>query len=242
MSDKVEITAELAARLEEQMRPKEYPRIGPPVPFFLCFSGKKQTGKDTSSEICSRILKQQGLKVRSTSFAYPLKHICIHILGMSVDACYGTDKDKDKNSNILWQNMPLEIRKKYQRTIVGSHGKAFVDPSGPMTNREVLQVLGTDIFRTFFDTDVWAKYPFREDWDGYDVVLLTDCRFPNEKIVTEENGGVIIRLERDTGLEDNHPSEIALDEFTFKHTYQNNGSLEDLEEYLTGKLKEFELI
>lgn len=242
MSEKVQVTPQLAAKLQEQMRPKEYPKIGPPVPFFLCFSGKKQSGKDTSSEICTRILESEGLSVKSTSFAHPLKAMCVNVLGLSHQGCYGSDEDKAENSHIMWENMPQEIRKNYQRTVIGSHGKAFVDPRGPMTNRQVLQVVGTDIFRTFFDTDIWAKYPFRKSWDGYDVVMLTDCRFPNEKIVTEEHGGVIIRLERDTGLEDNHPSEVALDGVPFKYVYENNGSLQDLEEYLIERLKEFELI
>lgn len=201
-----------------------------PGTVFIALSGKKQVGKDTAAGMIVRIMESQGKKAVITAFAEPLKRMCIDILGLRPEGVYGTDAQKNELSHIFWDGFALDIRLKYSNEIDQLDGRQL-PRTGPMTNREVLQVMGTDIFRAIYD-QVWAKAPFNRDWSGADVVILTDCRFPNEKIVTEEAGGVIIRLERSTGFSDNHASEIALDGYVFENTYQNSGSFDDLETYL----------
>jgi hypothetical protein len=209
------------------------------TPRYIALSGRKQVGKDTAAAMIRRMLESEGRSVATFAFAQPLKDMCVQILGISQEGAYGTDDQKNALSHILWDNMPFDIQMKYTKERNPSFG--FNLPrSGPMTNREVLQVMGTDIFRSIYN-DVWAKAPFNRKWDA-DVVILTDCRFPNEKSVTEEAGGVIIRLERDTGFSDNHPSETALDGQNFLHFYRNDGSLAGLEQYLRGVLKLEDLI
>lgn len=228
-------------QIEEQMsteQPKKTPR-------YIVLSGKKQVGKDTAAGMIRRVLENEGKRVAEFAFAKPLKDMCVQILGISREGAYGTDAQKNALSHIVWDGMPPAVRMKYAKvpdTTVGvSNGMIYASPrSGPMTNREVLQVIGTDIFRSIYN-DVWAKAPFNIEWD-VDIVILTDCRFPNEKSVTEESGGVIIRLERITGLSDNHISETALDGFTFKNTYHNDGSLQDLEQYIRQVLVEERII
>lgn len=201
-----------------------------PRPVFIALSGKKQVGKDTAAGMIVRLMEAQGKKAVLTAFAEPLKRMCIEILGLRPEGVYGTDEQKNQLSHINWDGFALDIRLKYSKEI-DQHDGRELPRSGPMTNREVLQVMGTDIFRSIYG-NVWAKAPFNRDWSGADVVILTDCRFPNEKSVTEEAGGVIIRLERSTGFSDNHASEIALDGYVFENTYQNSGSFEDLEKYV----------
>jgi hypothetical protein len=212
-----------------------------PHTVFIALSGKKQVGKDTAANMIVRLVESQGKTVAVTAFAEPLKRMCVEILGLRPEGVFGTDAEKNSLSHIQWDGFPLNVRLKYSKEYATYEYGSFTDVpekraqqlprSGPMTNREVLQVVGTDIFRAIYG-DVWAKAPFNRDWSGYDVVILTDCRFPNEKKVTEDAGGVIIRLERSTGFVDNHPSEIALDGDTFENTYQNSGSFDDLEKYI----------
>lgn len=219
----------------------------PHTPFFIAISGKKQVGKDTAAGMLVRLLESRGKTVAVTAFAESLKRMCVEILGLRPEAANGTDEQKNALSHIQWDGFPIGIRLKYSNEFARYEYGSFTDVpetraqklprSGPMTNREVLQVMGTDIFREIY-YDVWAKSPFNRDWSGYDVVILTDCRFPNEKKVTEEAGGVIIRLERSTGFNDDHPSEVALDGYDFKCKYRNDGSLEDLKKYLEGVLND----
>lgn len=207
----------------------------PPGTRFIAFSGKKQTGKDTSMGIAKEILESSGRTVQFAAFAEPLKDkICIDILGLDRSKVYGSNEDKDAPSHIRWDNLPLDIRIKYSKVTRGPR-------SGPMSNREVLQVVGTDIFRKMLYDLVWAEAPFRRKFDA-DIVILTDLRFPNEKVCTEEHGGVIIRLERETGLVDNHESETALDGYAFKYCYTNNGSLDELKTFIRGVLTESGLL
>lgn len=198
---------------------------------FIAFSGKKQVGKDTATSMLVDILKDRGISTSVTAFAESLKRICIDIVGLKYENVYGSNEQKDSLTHIIWDNFPLEVRLKYAIERDPVMGDWF-PRCGPMSGREVLQVVGSDIFRMMVDNDVWAKAPFNRAWET-DVVILTDCRFPNEKTIVEQYGGIVIRLERDTGFHDNHISETALDDATFGIKYFNNGSLEDLKQFVT---------
>jgi hypothetical protein len=215
------------------------------MPFFIAFSGKKQVGKDEAMRFAKAMLEKSGKRVLVTAFARPLKDMCIDILGLDPNCVYGTDDQKNSFvSHITWDNLPLDIRLKYSNTRMDHDGR-LLPRSGLMTNREVLQIVGTDIFRTMFFDEVWAEAPFNKTYSGVDVVILTDCRFPNEVDAVEDNGGIIIRLTRDTGLNDSHVSETALDNAKwdyFDYEYYNNGTLEELNEYVRHVLTERKLI
>lgn len=71
--------------------------------------------------------------------------------------------------------------------------------------------------------------------------IITDCRFPNEFRAIKDNGGIVIRIERDGIVPINaHPSETALDSFEFDFEIENNGSLEDLRRSVTFMLNKFD--
>jgi len=216
-----------------------------PGTHFIALSGKKQVGKDTSGQIIARLLTEQGKRVAFTAFAEALKEMCIGVLGLQRSLVYGTDADKNTPTHILWDNLPTDIRVKYGQEIgrVECHTALSRLPrTGFMTVREVLQIMGTDIFREMFENDVWANSPFRRNWSEYDVVVITDCRFPNEKSVTEARGGTVIRIERNTGLNDTHASETSLDNAEFEYRYVNNGSLAELEAFLKDTLQNAKLL
>ena len=220
--------------------------------YFISFSGKKQTGKDASTAIAKKLLEANGKSVTVTAFAEPLKRMCIDILGLDEALVYGSNEDKDTLTHIGWDTFPQSIREKYSLKTETHHPDTYLDHlksrtvkiprSGAMTVREVLQVVGTDIFREMFFDTVWADAPFRKPYKDADVVILTDCRFPNEKDATEGNGGVVIRLERSTGLTDNHRSEVALDGYSFEYFYENNGTVQQLEEFIANTLTKLGLL
>lgn len=213
----------------------------PPGTTFIALSGKKQVGKDTSGQIIARLLTEKGKRVAFTAFAEALKEMCISVLGLDRKLVYGTDADKNMPTHIPWDNLPLYVRQRYSPD-KDPVFQARLPREGLMTVREVLQIMGTDIFREMFENDVWANSPFRRNWSDYDVVVITDCRFPNEKSVTEARGGTVIRIERNTGLTDMHASETSLDNAAFDHRYVNNGSLQELEEFLRQTLTKLNLL
>lgn len=109
----------------------------------------------------------------------------------------------------------------------------------PMTVRDFLQKLGTDGLRDGLHTNVWVNALFadyvphntmgsdyKEDESNW---IITDCRFPNEAEAVKKHGGVIVRINRPGNTAVNaHPSETALDDWSFDYTINNDGTIEDL--------------
>lgn len=113
-----------------------------------------------------------------------------------------------------------------------------------MTFRDLLQKLGTEVMRDGLHKDVWVNALFSDykpfiysDIGGFEYPswVITDTRFPNEFNAIKERGGINIRVVRPDmhSLQDmlpSHPSETALDEYSFDYEIINNGTLEDLVE------------
>lgn len=93
-----------------------------------------------------------------------------------------------------------------------------VIPEWGRSPREILQVVGTELFRDNFDPDFWVKLGSRQIEhhlrNGHNVVV-SDCRFPNEiKCIKKEFDGTTVRIVRDGQTrEDVHASETALDNY-----------------------------
>ena len=81
-----------------------------------------------------------------------------------------------------------------------------------MTAREVLQYVGTDIFRRL-DPDIWIKSLLRKiKKDNPEVALVCDVRFENEIVKLQEAGGFIVGLTRDPyEKSDTHSSEKEIE-------------------------------
>lgn len=97
-----------------------------------------------------------------------------------------------------------------------------------MTGRELLQRLGTEAIRDGLHTDAWVMSLF-SDYHEKDCWLITDCRFPNEYEYVKLFGGVVVRVFRNgIGSVNAHPSETALDGYSFDHVLTNDGDIDDL--------------
>jgi hypothetical protein len=139
--------------------------------------------------------------IKVYSFADPLKQdICMNMLGLSYDQCYGSDDDKNSITDIFWENIPGNISKQ-----------------GPMTAREVMEVVGTDLFRKI-KGDVWVSTTLRKiQQDKAEIAVIVDCRFPNEVDSIKTHGGKIIRLTRNP-FNSSATAEAALDSYNYDWT------------------------
>jgi len=177
---------------------------------IIAFAGRKQSGKTSCSWFIESLVFrdfQQFAKCKIYSFADPLKKdICINILGLTEQQCYGTDEDKNTLTTIAWKNMPG-----YDAS--WSFAKDY-DPSGFMTARQVMQFIGTDLFRKM-KNDVWSSATIKKiQQENLDIAVIADCRFPNEVQAVKDAGGYVIKLTRNPYNSD-HESEIALDEIYY---------------------------
>lgn len=163
---------------------------------IIAFAGRKQSGKTTCSEFVQKYYNgtiEPFNRAKIYNFADPLKKdICINILGLTYDQCYGEDKDKNTFTDIQWNNKKL-------------------------TAREVMQFVGTDIFRQL-KTNVWSEATIKTiERERPQLAIIADCRFPNEVSAVKDAGGLVIKLTRNPFYSD-HDSETALDD----HNYDQN--------------------
>lgn len=180
-------------------------------------SGKKQSGKNTISKVLCEHFDSIGISCSEASFADVLKkNVCMDILGLSYNILfYGSDEEKNQITQYKWENLPNQIRYDNSKKPINEHNQDYI--SGYMTIREIMQVVGTDIFRKFFGEDIWVKAFFRNIPDT-SIVLVTDVRFIKEAESILDHNGHIIRLTRSIYKNDTHVSEIELDTFDFKNT------------------------
>lgn len=157
---------------------------------IIAFAGRKQSGKTTCSEFVAKYYNgtiEPFNNAKIYNFADPLKQdICMNILGLSYSQCYGEDIDKNTPTQLVWDGKQL-------------------------TAREVMQFVGTDVFRKM-KHDVWASATIQKiNNDKPSLAIIADCRFPNEVEAVKEAGGIVIKLNRNPH-NSNHASETALDE------------------------------
>jgi hypothetical protein len=153
-------------------------------------------------------------------FADPLKEMAINIFGIEPQLVYGTDEDKNKQTHLLWENMPI------------ANGRV-----GNITSREFLQHFGTNIIRKLYN-NAWVNATINKIiYEDSEIAIIPDVRFPNEVEAIQKNGGVVIRLTRDLHHSD-HESEVALDKENydwknFDHIIDNTSiNIEELCYYL----------
>lgn len=135
--------------------------------------------------------------VKIYSFADNLKKLCVEILGLTERQCYGTEEEKNSVTNINLQDCIFDTMR-----------------SRKMTAREVMQYVGTDFFRRIYP-NVWVDSTIRKiQRENPRLSVVADCRFPNEVEGIQNVGGKVIRFTRNIfGDKDQHPSEIALDDY-----------------------------
>lgn len=190
--------------------------------------GKKQVGKNTAGNILSLIdcfeqIREFGLPPKTineyiknnlnddyvlslsrfdlTSFAEKLK-------GMASILC-DTEYDKYENEEF----------------------KESIDELTNMSNRQVLQRIG-ETMRNIFGEDIWIKSLFNKFDSKFEKgghIIITDVRYKNEADYIKNKGGILIRINRNTRYNDNHISEIDLDDYEkFDYIVDNNGTINQL--------------
>lgn len=158
-------------------------------------------------------------KVHRVAFADPIKKIAVEWLGVDPAIVYGTDEDKARLCGYRWEQMP------HYEYLVKKLGLDAPFPDQVMTGREILQELGTGVFRHMFQgvfCRVWRQTVDEIGLrDPLGVVVTDDVRFPNEvKTVLgyrrfydgEPVEPAVYRLARGK-TDDAHESETALDSF-----------------------------
>lgn len=192
---------------------------------------KKQVGKDTIAKILLYIISKEneGFLINKKDLLQCLYKSYYNFNSTKWISMSFADKLKEVASIVF------DIRKEYWND---PSIKASLINNYNLTGRDILQKIG-ESFRKEISPDIWVDSLFsRYDNLNYreysgDVVkpnlIITDVRMPNEAQAIKDRGGILIRVDRETGYKDNHISETALDDYQdWDYIIDNNGTLEEL--------------
>jgi hypothetical protein len=103
-----------------------------------------------------------------------------------------------------------------------------------VTPRLILQKFGTEACRHGIADNIWIA-ALEKRIHGYEDVVITDCRFPNEIDFIRSAGGILIRVKRgdDPSPEEiskMHISETAWNNYDPDFVIHNEGTKDDLKE------------
>ena len=84
-----------------------------------------------------------------------------------------------------------------------------------MTARELMQIFGTDIGRTMFDSNIWVDATINKiKEENPAIAVIDDLRFCSEADSILSNNGVVVLLSRNSSSSDIHGSEKDLDKLS----------------------------
>lgn len=168
----------------------------------LVLIGRAGAGKDT---VADTIFSLKGSpRPRPLKFSWPLKQMVAELFG--------------------WSPQMLDVLA-YKEERLANPIKTL-DYRNMWTRREVLQYVGTDVFRQM-DENVWVNAALRRanglanqfDTNGF---ICTDCRFPNELEAIKKHFGaveVVKLIKRDNEAVSNHASETEIDKLDFDQVH-----------------------
>lgn len=148
----------------------------------------------------------------------------------------GTEAMRDNVHTNVWVNAlfaDLKIDHDYIHTTPAPGGDGFIVPYDEKVPKRWRGIKAyTDLFSWDFPLSKW---------------VITDVRFPNEADAIKERGGIVVRINRfhsvvrDHNIPE-HPSETALDNYSFDYVIDNDGSIDDLTEKVRRTLIEIEVL
>ncbi len=196
---------------------------------IIGISGKARSGKDTFAEMLATELNKGAYPPYvMMGFANELKLRCQEAFDLTWEQLWGEDKEKyDERYPKVRGPLPYCVGNRDD-----GKGLEVLEERNHWTAREIMQDFGA-FYRTI-DNEFWVKNLFKvlEDKE-YTNVIITDVRYINEAAYIINNGGYVIRVERenkDTVHNEQHPSEVELDGYNrFDFTVINNWTLKELE-------------
>lgn len=226
---------------------------------LILLSGKSQSGKNTFANFLTEEFIKLNYKVNQDAFANGVKQCCFEDFQVLADylnnyieklkAQLGAIYEFTNKVNPMFQAYISNVDRIIDELKITCKDNWFEKKTA--LTRAILQIYGTQIFRTRVDKDWWAKQlkhrlTFNgeiqnETWvsrnNNNDITIVTDCRFPNEIEVfndlSEEWKVLTIRIERNLPAEllYNHASETSLDNWdNWNYIIENKNSLDVLKE------------
>ena len=165
---------------------------------------KSRVGKDTFANFLLTSLRMHGIKTQKASFAAKLKQVCFIMYG--------------------WAGLREAA---YYETEEGAAARKVKLPALDMTPVEIWGAIGNKVREVFPDT--WLCCTLMADYPGVQVLIITDCRFPNEGDKVLDLRGLPVKITNSRAPDLGTVADKALDDWAkwFQHI-ENEGDLREL--------------
>ncbi len=175
---------------------------------IYAFGHRSRVGKDTCVNFLETHLRIANIEVLRVSFAFELKMATHHLF-----KSFGVEHP------IYYENHP--------------EARTIVLPDLDCTVVELWIKYGNMIRQIYEPT--WIELALKKDDGTAQVILISDCRFPNEVDAIHKLGGRVYNVIRPDAPILDSPSDEALEGYEWWNgTVMNDGSLDDLNKLMEG--------
>lgn len=198
---------------------------------ILALAGKAGVGKDTMAEV---LVKKHGYT--RISLADPLRDLCSRVFRMDRNMFLDHDKkDKEIDMVMLDYHHIDQIREIVQNEWgypisydMRENMEEYYDEEFE-TPRDILRCIGTKLLRNCIDRNIWIQLAMSKIQSTGPKVVITDCRFENEREAFAKCGALLILIKRnDDGCSENHEHDLG-DEYDYDVVFTNDGTLTEFQ-------------
>jgi hypothetical protein len=198
---------------------------------ILALAGKAGVGKDTMANVL--VKKHSFTRV---SLADPLRELCSKVFRMDYNMFLDHDKKDssidrimldyhhiDKIRDIVQNEWGYEITYDMRENMEEYYDEEFETP------RDILRCIGTKLLRNCISRDIWIELAMSKIQKIGPRVVITDCRFPNEREAFAKCGALLILIKRnDDGSSEGHEHDLG-EEFDYDVVFTNDGELSEFQ-------------
>lgn len=197
---------------------------------IIALAGKAGAGKDTFADV---LVKNHGF-IR-VALADPLRELCSKVFRLDYNLFLDYDKkDKeihkvildyhhiDKIREYIQEEWNYEINYQTRELLEEWYAEEFHTP------RDILRCVGTKLIRNCIDSDIWIDLAFEKIKKAGGNVVITDCRFQNERDAFSNGGALLVLIKRDDDKYENHEHDLG-EEYEYDVVFDNNSSLNEFQ-------------
>lgn len=193
---------------------------------IIAVAGKSRAGKDEFGNV---LVKKHGFT--RIALADPLRELCSKVFKLDFNEFLDQDKKDsqinrihldfhhiDKIRDIVENEWDYKISYEARELMEEEHGAEFDTP------REILRTVGM-MLRLAASEDIWVELALQKIRKSTGNVVITDCRFSNEREIFSKLGAVLVLIKRnDDGNSKEHEFDLGK-ESDYDVVFTNDGTL-----------------
>lgn len=196
---------------------------------IIALAGDSGAGKDTFAEV---LVKNHGFK--RIALADKLRYLCSkafkmdyelfsepHLKDKEIDRVTMDFHNIDTIRSIVQNEWGYDISYDQREQLEEFHGDEFNTP------REILRCVGTRMLRNIISDNIWIELAIAGIREAGGKVIITDCRFENERETFRRFGALLVLIKRED-KHDNHEHDLGSED-EYDVIFDNTGTLTEFQ-------------